>query len=80
MLKLSYCRKREKLSQLELAKRVGITNNRMSRIETGRVMIRADELYKMSLILNVSMEELICDEVNLPQFKEEIELKRSKGE
>lgn len=52
-------RQRLKLSQAEVAKQLKIARSAVSLIETGRRDVTALELYRLSRILGVSMEELL---------------------
>lgn len=51
-------RKMKKITRDELAKRLGVTNVTIWAWETGRTLPNANDLYQMSKILGVKMEEL----------------------
>ncbi len=55
-------RKEKGLSQKDLADRVGIKNNTISRIETGLLIPKADLLLKISKELGQTMEYLMGEE------------------
>lgn len=51
-------RKMKKITRDELAKRLGVSNVTIWAWETGRTLPNANDLYQMSKILGVKMEEL----------------------
>lgn len=59
MLNLFIARRAKKLTQKELAKKVGTSNIQISRIENGVASPRADLLKRIALELEVSMEFLM---------------------
>lgn len=51
-------RKAKKISRKEFAKMLGVTETTIYFWDIGRCLPNADQLYRMSTILGVSMEEL----------------------
>lgn len=58
-MRIAEARKEKGLSQADLAKRMGTTQQNVQRWETGAVNMRADTLVKMSRILNKSIGYLL---------------------
>ena len=52
-------RRRSKLTQKQLAKKVGISNIQISRFETGISSPKADLLQKIAVVLGVSLDYLM---------------------
>lgn len=59
MGKLLIARRRKNLTQAELAKRIGISNLRVSRYERGETIPKADILIKIANELGVSIDWLM---------------------
>lgn len=60
--KIYELRRNNKLSQSELAKRVGLTNKAVSKWEMGQTKPPLDIIAKLALIFNVKVEDLLLDE------------------
>jgi transcriptional regulator with XRE-family HTH domain len=61
MINLMLARKNSKLTQKQLAKKVGISNLKISRYERGETVPKADILKRIAMELNVTMEYLLED-------------------
>lgn len=59
---IAACRKEKRLTQKELAAKLGVTNKAISKWETGQGMPDISMLLKLSEILEVSVEELLSGE------------------
>lgn len=59
MINLMIARKKRKLTQKELAEKVGTTNIKISRFENGQDMPKADLLKRLAEELGVSMDYLL---------------------
>lgn len=57
-LNVVYYRKREQLTQLQLAELVDIDRSHISAIELGNVGVSMDVIFKMCEILNITPKEL----------------------
>lgn len=57
-LNVVYYRKRQRLTQLELAEYVGIDRSHISAIELGKVGVSFDVLFKLSDVLEITPKEL----------------------
>lgn len=57
-LNVYYFRKREKLTQLELAELVDIDRSHISAIELGNVGVSMDVIFKMCEVLHITPKEL----------------------
>ena len=64
--KLRQSRKRVRLSQSQLAERVGVTQRSMTNYECGRAVPRRKTLRKMAEELHVTVEYLTNDAVDDP--------------
>lgn len=62
MYNLILARKRKGLTQKELAKRVGVTNNTISRLERGKTSAKINLMEKIANELEVSIDYLIKDD------------------
>ncbi|MDD2208661.1 MAG: helix-turn-helix domain-containing protein [Bacilli bacterium] len=56
--KIKEYRKNKKMTQGELAIELGVSRKTLSIIESGRVIPKIDTAYKLSLILDATVEEL----------------------
>ena len=65
--RISAARKRARLSQEELAQRIGTHNFTVSRYETGRMFPHLTLLRRMSKALNVSSDYLLGLELRSPE-------------
>jgi transcriptional regulator with XRE-family HTH domain len=60
-MRIQRLREKRGWSQIDLANKVGINNSVMSRIESGKRKIRADELQKIAAVLEVTPDQLLGD-------------------
>lgn len=60
--KIKEMRKIKKLTQDDLAEYLGITRKTMNQIENGNVMPKIDLVYKLSIILETTIEQLFYNE------------------
>lgn len=49
------------LTQDELAERLDVSTSFVSRLETGKCMPSISRLYRISVVLNISFQDLVCD-------------------
>lgn len=61
MTKILYYRKKQKMTQAELANMIDVSQSVVSLWETGEAMPRADKLPQLAKILNCSIEDLFDD-------------------
>jgi transcriptional regulator with XRE-family HTH domain len=54
-------RQKRKLSQKKLSKKIGLTQPKISRIETGKVEASASELFTISRVLRFDANEVFLD-------------------
>jgi transcriptional regulator with XRE-family HTH domain len=66
--KLMLLRKKKKLSQRELAKKLGLAFTNLPRYEGGEYLPKAEVLLKLSRIFNVSIDYLLMDESQTPEI------------
>lgn len=59
MVKLEYYRKMKGMTQAELAKRVGIAQGNISKMENGKQKPNAYTAVKLADVLDVSLDELL---------------------
>ena len=59
---ISKCRKRQKLTQAELAEKLGITDRAVSKWETGRSLPDASIMLDLCTILKISVNDLLSGE------------------
>jgi transcriptional regulator with XRE-family HTH domain len=57
--RLSRLRKERGLSQIELAEKIGITNNLISDYETGRLMMNGEMVARFAIALKVSADSIL---------------------
>ena len=57
-LNVVYYRKRQKLTQLQLAELVNVDRSHISAIELGKVGVSFDVIFKLCEVLNISPKEL----------------------
>ena len=57
------CRKKQKLTQLQLAERLNITDRAVSKWETGRAMPDSSIMLELCEVLRISVNDLLCGEV-----------------
>jgi len=58
-LNTSVYRKIKKISQMQMSKELGVSKATMSSWETGKSLPNINQLYRISKILGVQMEELL---------------------
>lgn len=59
---IALCRKNKKMTQAELAERLGITDRAVSKWENGRSMPDCSIMLELCNILGISVNELLCGE------------------
>lgn len=69
---ISIYRKKLKLSQLDLANKVYVSRQTISKWETGCALPSLDVLIDLSKLFNISIEELLCLDQNLKINKDDI--------
>lgn len=57
-LNISYYRKEQKLSQIELANQINISRTHMSRIENNDCAVSLDVIFKIAKVLNIPVYKL----------------------
>ncbi len=70
MKRLSLLRKDHNMSQSELAEKLGVTQQTVSKYENGSREPDAETLKLLSSIFNVSIDYLLCNSDNKNDFKE----------
>ncbi|MGK5093748.1 helix-turn-helix transcriptional regulator [Deltaproteobacteria bacterium TL4] len=66
-VKIKEIRKQKKMSQEELAEKVGINQNHLSRLETGKYKPSIDALKRLADALEVSADYLLSDTDDKPE-------------
>ena len=59
---IAECRKKENLTQMQLAEKLGITDRAISKWENGNSTPDLEKIVKLAEIFNVSLDELIKNE------------------
>ena len=59
---IAECRKKENLTQMQLAERLGITDRAISKWECGRAMPDSSIMIPLCKILNITVNDLLCGE------------------
>lgn len=59
---IAQCRKKENLTQMQLAEKLDITDRAVSKWETGRAMPEVSVMLKLCDVLGISVNELLCGE------------------
>lgn len=72
--RLSRLRKERGYSQVQLAEKIGITNNLISDYETGRLMMNGEMVARFAIVLKVSSDSILglagnCHENTKPSLK-----------
>ncbi|RPF41890.1 DNA-binding XRE family transcriptional regulator [Hydrogenoanaerobacterium saccharovorans] len=62
MANIEKLRRKAKLSQMQLATAMGVTQGTVSQWETGEIKPRANKLIELAKILNCSIDELFATE------------------
>ena len=60
---IAECRKKENLTQMQLAEKLNITDRAVSKWETGKSMPDSSIMLKLCDILKISVNDLLCGEV-----------------
>ena len=83
---IAECRKKNNLTQLELAEKLGITDRAVSKWENGKSMPDSSIMLELCAILKISVNDLLCGEViSMENYKEKseqllIEMQKQKEE
>ena len=68
------CRKKQKLTQMQLAEKLNLTDRAVSKWETGKAMPDSSIMLDLCAILNISVNDLLCGEVvTMDNYKKESE-------
>lgn len=59
---IAECRKKQDLTQMELAEKLNITDRAISKWETGKAMPDSSIMLELCDILKISVNELLCGE------------------
>jgi transcriptional regulator with XRE-family HTH domain len=59
---IATCRKEKQLTQMQLAKKLGITNRAVSKWETGKSIPDASIMLELCNVLGITVNELLCGE------------------
>lgn len=71
---IAECRKKEGLTQMQLAQRLNITDRAVSKWETGRSLPDSSIMLELCDILKIGVNDLLCGEVvNTDNYNKEIE-------
>lgn len=71
---IAECRKKENLTQVQLAEKLGITDRAVSKWENGRSMPDASNMLDLCSILKISVNDLLCGEVvSMEKYNERTE-------
>ena len=60
---IAECRKKQSLTQMQLAEKLGITDRAVSKWETGRSLPDSSIMIQLCEILNITVNDLLCGEV-----------------
>ena len=60
---IAQCRKEKKLTQMQLAEKLGITDRAVSKWETGKTMPASSIMLELCEILGITVNELLSGEV-----------------
>ena len=68
------CRKKQGLTQLQLAEKLGLTDRAVSKWENGRSLPDSSIMLELCSILGISVNELLCGEVvSMENYNKELE-------
>lgn len=71
---IAECRKKENLTQVQLAEKLGITDRAVSKWENGRSMPDASNMLDLCSILKINVNDLLCGEVvSMEKYNERTE-------
>ena len=71
---IAECRKKENLTQMQLAEKLGITDRAVSKWETGRSMPDTSVMLELCDTLKISVNDLLCGEkVTMENYNKELE-------
>ena len=71
--KIMYCRKRLNLSKKEFAQAIGVSPSTVSKYESGTFTPSATNLFAISVVTDMMMEDYIDETISLEAFKAEAE-------
>lgn len=64
---IATCRKEHKMTQMQFAEKLGVTNKAVSKWETGKCMPDASLFEDICLLLNITLNELFAGERIVPE-------------
>ena len=71
---IAACRKKENLTQMQLAEKLGITDRAVSKWETGKAMPDSSVMLELCAILGITVNDLLSGEVVImEQYNKELE-------
>ena len=71
---IAECRKKEGLTQMQLAEKLGITDRAVSKWETGKAMPDSSVMLELCDVLRISVNDLLCGEViTVENYNKELE-------
>ena len=71
---IAQCRKKEHLTQMQLAEKLNITDRAVSKWETGKAMPDSSIMLELCDILKISVNDLLCGEVvTMDHYNKELE-------
>lgn len=71
---IAMCRKKENLTQMQLAEKLGITDRAVSKWETGKAMPDSSIMLELCAILKISVNDLLSGEVvSMDNYNKELE-------
>ena len=71
---IAKCRKKENLTQMQLAEKLNITDRAVSKWETGKAMPDSSIMLELCDILKISVNDLLCGEVvTMDNYNKEME-------
>ena len=71
---IAECRKKEKLTQAQLAEKLNITDRAISKWETGRALPDSSIMIELCEILKITVNDLLCGEtVTMENYNKELE-------
>lgn len=71
---IAMCRKQQKLTQLQLAEKLSVTDRAVSKWETGKAMPDTAIMLDLCAVLNITVNNLLCGEViSMENYNKELE-------